>query len=93
MDITVYLPDQLGQWAKDEALNLSQLLRAQVEAEKQHRTAATVDVEEVKVRYFRPVVTMQDGRKILCEHKYLHENQKQAEICGRKIAANGAFVN
>jgi hypothetical protein len=92
MDITVYLPDDLGHWAKDEGLNLSQLLRAQVEAEKQHRTAATIEIQEVKVKYFQPVVTMQDGTTISCEHKYLHENQKQAQACGRKIAANGAFV-
>jgi post-segregation antitoxin (ccd killing protein) len=92
MDITVYLPDEIGQWAKDAGLNLSQMLRAEVEAARQRRTAASIDVETVKVDYFRPTVTMLDGTTIVCEHKYRHENRKAAETCGRKIAANGAFV-
>jgi hypothetical protein len=92
MDITVYLPDELGQWAKDSELNLSQLLRAGVEAARQRRTAATVEVVEEKIPYYRPVVTMLDGTVIRCEHKYAHENRKMAEACGRKIAAAGEFV-
>jgi hypothetical protein len=34
LDITVYLPDELGKWAKDAKLNLSGLLRERVEARK-----------------------------------------------------------
>ncbi len=40
MDITVYLPDALGQWAKNAGLNLSQTLRAEVEREQRRRTAS-----------------------------------------------------
>jgi post-segregation antitoxin (ccd killing protein) len=39
MDITVYLPDDLGQWAKDAEINLSQTLRGQIEAERDRREA------------------------------------------------------
>jgi len=41
MDITVYLPDEIGQWAKDAGLNLSQTLRSEVEAERSRRQAVT----------------------------------------------------
>jgi hypothetical protein len=34
VDITVYLPDELGQWAKGAGLNLSRLLRDEVKAER-----------------------------------------------------------
>src|ERR1035441_698196 len=40
MDITVYLPDELGQWAKDAGLPFSQMLRAEVQAERDRRQAA-----------------------------------------------------
>ena len=39
MDITVYLPDELGTWAKEEGLNLSATLRAEIEAERDRRKA------------------------------------------------------
>jgi len=39
MDITVYLPDELGKWAKEHDLNLSRMLRDAVEAEKRRREA------------------------------------------------------
>jgi hypothetical protein len=37
MDITVYLPDEIGRWAKNNELNLSRMLRDAVEAEQDHR--------------------------------------------------------
>ena len=37
MDITVYLPDELGRWAKDNDLNLSRMLRDAVEVAREHR--------------------------------------------------------
>jgi hypothetical protein len=39
MDITVYLPDDLGQWAKDAGLDLSQTLCGEIEAERDRREA------------------------------------------------------
>ena len=37
MDITVDLPDEIGQWAKESGINLSQTLRAELEAERSRR--------------------------------------------------------
>jgi post-segregation antitoxin (ccd killing protein) len=37
MDITVYLPDDLGKWAKEHDLHLSRMLREAVEIEKRRR--------------------------------------------------------
>ena len=39
MDITVYLPDALGKWAKDHDLPLSRMLRDAVDGEQQRRQA------------------------------------------------------
>jgi hypothetical protein len=39
MDVTCYLPDEVGKWAKENDLGLSRLLRAAVEEEKQRREA------------------------------------------------------
>jgi hypothetical protein len=39
MDITVYLPDELGKWAKEHDLNLSRMLHETVEIEKRRRDA------------------------------------------------------
>jgi hypothetical protein len=39
MDITIYLPDELGKWAKEHDLGLSRMLRDAVEDEKQRRDA------------------------------------------------------
>ena len=39
MDITVYLPDELGQWAKANDVNLSRMLRDAVTEEQMQRTA------------------------------------------------------
>jgi hypothetical protein len=47
VDITVYLPDEIGRWAKDEGLNLSALLREAVVSEQARRKALeSMDVEE-----------------------------------------------
>jgi hypothetical protein len=51
-----------------------------------------VTVEAVPVTYYRPTVKFPDGRVVVCEHKYLHENEKAGATCGRKIAALGKFV-
>lgn len=40
MDITVYLPDELGNWARDHDLHLSRMLCEAVEAEKRRREAS-----------------------------------------------------
>ena len=37
MDITVELPDEIGQWANESGINLSQTLRAALEAERSRR--------------------------------------------------------
>jgi len=39
MDITIYLPDELGLWAKSAGLPLSAMLRAAVQEERQYREA------------------------------------------------------
>ncbi len=40
MDITVYLPDELGTWAREHDLHLSRMLREAVEIEKRRRDAS-----------------------------------------------------
>ena len=52
MDITVYLPDELGAWAKENGVNLSQTLRAQLESEWARRKAIAdtlVDTEIIEL--------------------------------------------
>ena len=39
MDITIYLPNDLGKWAKEHDLALSRMLRGAVEGEKRYRDA------------------------------------------------------
>lgn len=41
MNITVYLPDEIGAWAKARDLPLSRMLREAVEAERKQRDAAS----------------------------------------------------
>ena len=48
MDITVYLPDELGRQAKDAELNLSGLLRAAVTEELERREAVSNTLENTK---------------------------------------------
>lgn len=45
MDITVYLPDEIGAWAKASELNLSRLLRDAVEEEKGRQEAVADALE------------------------------------------------
>ena len=45
MDITVYLPDATGAWAKERQLNLSALLRGAVEAEMEQAKAVAAAVD------------------------------------------------
>jgi hypothetical protein len=90
MDITVYLPDELGRAAKEAELPLSQLLRDAVAAQLDRRPEIRVD--EVPRPYWQPTVTMPDGKVIECQHKYLHETEDRAWWCGHRIAAAGRFV-
>jgi hypothetical protein len=60
MDITVYLPDELGQWAKETGLNLSATLRGGVEAERRRRSAMAATLEDSEAHELP--VTDQDGR-------------------------------
>jgi hypothetical protein len=46
VDITVYLPDELGSWAKDNKLNFSATLRAAVEDERKQRAALATALED-----------------------------------------------
>jgi hypothetical protein len=46
MDITVYLPDDLGKWAKEHELGLSRMLREAVEEEKKRHDARAKITEE-----------------------------------------------
>ena len=48
MDITIYLPDELGTWAKSQKLNLSQMLRGEVEVERQRRQAVAQTLEHAE---------------------------------------------
>jgi hypothetical protein len=48
MDITVYLPDDIGKFAKSAGLNLSAMLRQAVIAEKRRRAALKVLEKEVQ---------------------------------------------
>jgi hypothetical protein len=53
MDITVYLPEEIGRWAKESGINLSQTLRAELEAERSRRDAVAgtlTDSKEHKIR-------------------------------------------
>jgi post-segregation antitoxin (ccd killing protein) len=48
VDITVYLPAELGAWAKANRLNLSGTLRAAVEAEQERRRAVEATLADAK---------------------------------------------
>jgi len=39
MNVTIYLPDEVGKWAKEQDLPLSQMLREAVKSEKRRREA------------------------------------------------------
>jgi hypothetical protein len=49
MDITVYLPDDLGKWAKENDLPLSRMLREAVEAEKHRREAVATTLGDASI--------------------------------------------
>jgi hypothetical protein len=49
MDITIYLPDELGKWAKEHDLPLSRMLRAAAEAEQHRYGAAEFLAEDVAI--------------------------------------------
>jgi hypothetical protein len=49
MDITIYLPDDLGRWAKEHDLNLSRMLREAVENEKRSRAVAATTLGDARI--------------------------------------------
>jgi hypothetical protein len=55
-----------------------------------------IELTEVPIIYIRPTVKMASGQTIQCKHPFAHENtpggRKSAMACGRKMAANGAWV-
>jgi hypothetical protein len=72
MDITIYLPDELGERAKRADLNLSRMLRGQVEEELERRAAVaqtldnpqTYELELEDPDTFRRYTGRVTGRKI-----------------------------
>lgn len=70
MDITVYLPDETGTWAKEQGLNLSGLLRAAVEAEKERAVAR----EKITAEGFERIET------------YDSKKERDVAFQGRRIA-------
>jgi hypothetical protein len=58
MDITIYLPDEIGKWAKEQDLGLSRMLRDAVEDEKRRRDARAAVTSEGFER-----VEVWDGRR------------------------------
>lgn len=61
MQLTLYLPDDLGAWAKQAGLPLSRLLRSTVEAER--RRLETVTANLGKAGAFDAEITDEDGRE------------------------------
>ena len=59
MDITVYLPDDLGKWAKDRDLPLSRMLREAVTDEKRRRNAVAAELGKASTHEL--YVTEPDG--------------------------------
>ena len=53
MDITVYLPDEIGTWAKDNDLKLSAMLRAAVTEERDRRAAVARTLGDSAVHELR----------------------------------------
>jgi hypothetical protein len=77
MDITVYLPDELGERAKNEGLNFSRMLRAAVNSELEQRDAMNdalsdeLQTYEVEIPYLDeatgetvPVIGRVTGRQL-----------------------------
>jgi hypothetical protein len=48
VDITIYLPDELGQWAKENNLPLSRMLRDAVTEQRQQGAAVAKTLEDIK---------------------------------------------
>src|SRR5215472_13371098 len=73
----------------NERPNLAPVPDPQPQPEPKPEPKPEVTVEAVPVTYYRPTVKFPDGSVVVCEHKYLHENEKAGAACGRKIAALG----
>jgi hypothetical protein len=57
MDVTLYLPDEIGKWAKENDINLSRTLRDQLEAimeQTKAREAALKGASEVQLKLVNP---------------------------------------
>jgi hypothetical protein len=57
VNITIYLPDELGEWAKQNELGLSRMLRAAVEAEKERQATVAATLSGVDAHN----LTVEDG--------------------------------
>ena len=74
MDITVYLPDEIGARAKEAGMNLSRTLRDAVESELEHMSAMkeiTKDPQEWLLNLVTPDGEPYEGRimgSLLCEN-------------------------
>lgn len=44
------------------------------------------------VTYYQPSVKLPNGTILVCQHRYLHEHEKAAQACGRRMAALGYFM-
>lgn len=80
MDITVYLPDEIGERAKEEELNLSRLLRDAVtdELERRETMAKTLDETEtfeveLRDKEDRPYTGQIKGKRVAWDDKSGYE--------------------
>lgn len=71
---------------------------------KQPKEYAKVRVEAIPVTYYRPAITIvtpqPDGSETIfhvteggCPHRYLHEHEKAAIACGRRIASQRGLTD
>jgi post-segregation antitoxin (ccd killing protein) len=88
MDITVYLPDELGKWAKEHDLNLSRMLRAALETEQHRRGAVAYLLEEAATYNLAVLATDLHGRDAGYTAR-LHG----AFIATQHLSGNGGDVN
>jgi post-segregation antitoxin (ccd killing protein) len=67
MDVTLYLPDEIGRWAKESGINLSRTLRDALEA-LMTRAAAATEADEIRLeledKEGRPFTGRFTGREV-----------------------------
>lgn len=82
MDITIYLPDELGQWAKsDPSVNLSRMLRDELESLRAERRAVAKAISDAKP--FKREVEDKDGRRFKLRFTGVRlavENRRDVEV-------------